>query len=434
MNRGTDNNRAVSERSRKRAKNETAEPLPPPRSGALPPPIIVHFNPPRPLEGLTEAEKAYISSRMRDRDRKQINSVMRDISSQNPEPLRIRVLRSKIPFAARGVIFRRLSNCDNDKYVDWVERVLRIPLGTYSAPTDQDHRTVICRAQTIMDDAITGHRDAKTAVLHMLCAWLRNGAGGGFSLALEGAPGTGKTTFVKDALAKCVNRPFFFISLGGASDASSLVGHSYTYEGAIPGRIAECVAEAGVMDPVIFFDELDKVSTTSKGAEIINTLIHLVDPTQNTHIRDKYFHGIDLDLSRAIMVFSYNDGARVDPVLLDSLKRVRMNAPTLEQKCEITRKHLFPRLLNRMSMQLDIPDHIISHIVKRHMHEAGMRGVEKSVNAIVSSLALAQMYGDASILGDSFKEARLTSHFIDTIVASDDDVAINTAPPLLMYT
>ena len=372
-------------------------------------------------------------SRMREQDRKEINNVIRDIITQNPEPLRLRVIRSNIAYAARGAIFRRLSQCENDKYVDWVERALRIPLGKFSTPKKKDHKSMIRRAQTIMDDAITGHRDAKTAVLHMICGWLRNGAGGGFSLALEGEPGTGKTTFVKDALAKCVDRPFFFIGLGGANDASSLVGHSYTYEGAIPGRIAECVTEAGVMDPVIFFDELDKVSTTAKGAEIIHTLIHLVDPTQNTHIRDKYFHGIDLDMSRAIMVFSYNDASRVDPVLLDRLKRVRMNAPTLEQKCEITRKHLFPRLLSRLAMHMEIPDDIILLIVKRHMHEVGMRGVEKSVNAIVSSLALAQMYGDVSILGDAFKEATLTRQFVNAVMETDDHLRGNSPPPCLMY-
>jgi len=124
----------------------------------------------------------------------------------------------------------------------------------------------------------------------------------------------------------------------------------------------------------------------------------------------------------------------VDPVLLDRLKRVRMNAPTLEQKCEITRKHLFPRLLNRLSMSLNIPDDIISHIVKRHKHEAGMRGVEKSVNTVVSSLALAQMYGDASILGDSFKDATLTPQFVDAIMETSEHACVDSAPPLLMYT
>ena len=152
---------------------------------------------------------------------------------------------------------------------------------------------------------ITGHEDAKLEVMKLLCTYARSGRSTGFSLGLEGGAGIGKTTFVKEAIAKCMNRPFYTIGLGGASDAAYLTGHSFTYEGAIPGRLTECLIEGGRMDPVIYFDELDKVSCTPKGDEIINILIHLIDAVQNDRIRDRYFNGIDLDFSRAIIVFSY---------------------------------------------------------------------------------------------------------------------------------
>ena len=335
-------------------------------------------------------------------------------------------------------IFKRLQGCDSEKCNEWVERTLSLPVQTFSKPPKiEEHQKIISKSREIMDGAITGHVDAKTAVLHMLCSWLRDGASGGFSLALEGEPGTGKTTFVKEALAPCVNRPFFFIGLGGATDASYLLGHSYTYEGAMHGRIAECLIEAGTMDPVIFFDELDKISSTAKGAEIVNTLIHLVDPTQNAHMRDKYFHGIDLDLSRAIMVFSYNDASRVDPVLLDRLRRVRIGAPTFDQKCEIVTRHLFPKLLGRMTMSdLKVSDDIVEAIVNRHKEESGMRGVEKTVSTVVSSLALAKMYGETSILGGKFRGSEKTEmslEFVSRVLDGVEAQSPRRNPMSLMY-
>ena len=99
-----------------------------------------------------------------------------------------------------------------------------------------------------------------------------------------------------------MNKPFVFISLGGATDASYLEGHSYTYEGSIYGRIMRGIIESKCMNPIIYFDELDKL-VIPKGEEIANLLVHLIDPVQNSHFRDKYFHGIDFDLSINFYIF-----------------------------------------------------------------------------------------------------------------------------------
>ena len=119
-----------------------------------------------------------------------------------------------------------------------------------------------------------------------------------------GPMGNGKTTLVKEGIAKMINRPFEFISLGGATDSCYLDGHSYTYEGSIPGKIVDIVKKAKCMNPVIYFDELDKVSETPKGEEIINLLIHLTDFSQNDHFIDKYYNNIPIDLSKALFIFS----------------------------------------------------------------------------------------------------------------------------------
>ena len=128
----------------------------------------------------------------------------------------------------------------------------------------------------------------------------------GCAIAIQGPMGTGKTTLVKEGISKILNRPFAFIALGGATDSSFLEGHGYTYEGSTWGKIVQILIDSKCMNPVIYFDELDKVSETPKGDEIINILMHITDSTQNSHFNDKYFGGIDFDLSKAIIIFSFN--------------------------------------------------------------------------------------------------------------------------------
>ena len=112
--------------------------------------------------------------------------------------------------------------------------------------------------------------------------------------------GNGKTTLVKEGIAKALHRPFAFIALGGASDSAFFDGHSYTYEGSHWGRIIQILQDSKYMNPIIYFDELDKVSKTSKGEEIINLLIHMTDQSQNKGFQDKYYAGIPIDLSKVI--------------------------------------------------------------------------------------------------------------------------------------
>ena len=110
-------------------------------------------------------------------------------------------------------------------------------------------------------------------------------------------------------------RPFAFIPIGGSSNGSTLCGHNYTYVGSTWGRIADILMEKKCMNPIIFIDELDKVSRSEHGKEIIGILTHLVDETQNEAFQDKYFTGINLDLSKALFIFSYNDPSHIDKIL-----------------------------------------------------------------------------------------------------------------------
>ena len=145
----------------------------------------------------------------------------------------------------------------------------------------------------------------------------------GYAFGFEGPPGTGKTTLAKRGISKCLidyegnTRPFAFIALGGSSNGSTLEGHNYTYVGSTYGRIVDILMETKCMNPIIYIDELDKISKTEHGKEIVGILTHLTDTTQNDTWCDKYFSGVKLDLSRVLFIFSYNDPSLIDKILLD---------------------------------------------------------------------------------------------------------------------
>ena len=151
----------------------------------------------------------------------------------------------------------------------------------------------------------------------MIGKWIKNPNSGGNVLAIQGPMGNGKTTLVKEGISKVLNRPFHFVALGGASDSAYFDGHCYTYEGSHWGRIVQILQDSKCMNPIIYFDELDKISDTAKGDEITHMLTHLTDPSQNSLFQDNYFPGVNIDLSKALFIFSYNDESKVNKILKD---------------------------------------------------------------------------------------------------------------------
>lgn len=350
-------------------------------------------------DGLTEVEERHILLEPK-RVRAHLRKMLSTQTVTQAVPRRVRLLKSALSLELKLDIFNKLGGRQDPKFVEWVDRALTLPLLATTPRPTTTARAVLERARTVMDAEITGHMNAKHEVLRLLSNWVNGGSEAGFAIGLEGEAGVGKTSFAKGALAKSIGRPFCFISLGGASDASSLLGHTYTYEGAVPGRLVECLTTTKVMDPVIFFDELDKLSGSPKGDEIVHSLIHLTDPVQNTHILDRYFHGIPLDFSRAIFVFSYNDARRVHPVLLDRLRRIKMDSPTLEEKKIICETHLLPRSLSlSKGCGVTVTNDVIDFVVMRNREEPGMRGIDKDLHVLISSFRLVKTYGDPEILG-----------------------------------
>ena len=199
-------------------------------------------------------------------------------------------------------------------------------------------------AKNTLDKAVYGLNDAKMQIMQMMGQLITNPSSIGTAIAIQGPMGTGKTTLVKEGISKILNRPFAFIALGGATDSSFLEGHSYTYEGSTWGKIVQILVDSKCMNPVIYFDELDKISDTPKGEEIAGILTHLTDTSQNTQFHDKYFAEIDFDLSKCLFIFSYNDESKINPILRDRMYRIHTKGYDKKQKTIIANDYLLPTI------------------------------------------------------------------------------------------
>ena len=240
--------------------------------------------------------------------------------------------------------------------------------------------------------------------MQMLAQWISNPVSIGNSVAIRGPMGTGKTTLIKEGVSKLLNREFAFIALGGATDSSFLEGHSYTYEGSTYGKIIDILIQCKTSNPVIYFDELDKVSDSPRGEEIIGILTHLTDTTQNDKFHDKYFSEIDFDLSKCLFIFSYNDDSKVNPILKDRMYNIETKGYNVNEKIVICKKYLIPKLDKEFDLEIDdiiISNETVKIIVERYTsYEKGVRNLKRCVETIYSKLNLYHLMGDTNKLFD----------------------------------
>ena len=341
------------------------------------------------------------------------------------EPYMLKVMNSNMDSYTKQLILNKVNQLNNMepgmgdyyKLKRWVDTAISVPWGIYKkieVPEDEiaDYLT---NGRSILNKVIYGQEESKDTMIQIISKLITNtNAGNVFSL--YGPAGVGKTTIIKNGLAKALNLPFAFISLGGATDASYLDGHSYTYEGSIPGKIVDIITKSGCMNPIIYFDELDKVSNTAKGREIMNMLIHLTDPVQSSMFQDKYLGSIDIDLSKCIFVFSFNHIEKVNRILLDRMKLIYVKGFTVEEKTVITRDYLLPDLLNDYNLHyydinkelanckkpiLELSESNIKFIIKYGLtngnhfdtSEEGVRQIKQRVEKICSLINIVKITG-----------------------------------------
>jgi len=247
---------------------------------------------------------------------------------------------------------------------------------------------------TTLNKCVHGHENAKKQIERIISQWI-NGEQKGSCFGFEGSPGVGKTTLAL-GLSECLkdennnSRPFSLIMIGGDSNGSHLVGHSYTYVGSTWGQIVQILIDKKCMNPIILIDEVDKISRTEHGKEIIGILTHLLDPTQNDSFQDKYFAGIDIDLSKALFILSYNDPEVIDKILLDRVHRIKFDSLSVEDKVEISNKHLLPDIYKNIGLEgmIYIPDETIKFIVEEYTLEPGVRKLKEKFFEIIGEINL----------------------------------------------
>lgn len=259
----------------------------------------------------------------------------------------------------------------------------------------QEVETEMNSVMDIMETSIYGHSRAKSQIMKIIGQWM-NGKLSGYCFGFEGSPGIGKTSLAKKGISKCLidenneTRPFSFIALGGSANGSTIEGHSYTYMNSTWGKIVEILIDSKCMNPIIYIDELDKVSKTEHGKEIIGILTHMIDSTQNDSFQDKYFSGIDIDLSKALFIFSYNDPEQIDRILLDRIHRIKFENLTLEDKMVIVRDYILPEINDKMGFDnvVDLNDNLIQYIIESYTLEPGVRKLKE---------ILFDMYGEINL-------------------------------------
>jgi ATP-dependent Lon protease len=356
------------------------------------------------------SEVEYFKTRLSNKEQLQIMEQMKKINEQIniDKPYRLSLLQSNIPAKYKSTamqklnILRTMESSDPEYYKmkNWVDTFMRIPFCQYKnlsvslADGLESCHNFMQNAKQTLDDCVYGLDDAKLQILQMVGQWVSNPSAMGTAIAIKGPPGTGKTSLVKEGISKILGREFAFIALGGAGDSSFLEGHSYTYEGSTWGRIVQILIDSKCMNPVIYFDELDKISDTPRGQEIVGILTHLTDTSQNTEFHDKYFSDVAFDLSKCLFIFSYNDEALVNPILKDRMYRIQTKGYDVKEKTIIAQKYLLPKIreqVNFTAEEVIIPDDTIQYIVSTPRFtrgEDGVRNLKRCLEIIHTKLNL----------------------------------------------
>lgn len=367
-------------------------------------------------------------------EQRSIIKELREINkiTQIEKPYRMTLLESKMPIVFKGAAMKKINalrHMDQGsgefyKIKNWIDAFMRIPFNVdQSLTVNIDDGVDKCHlfmenAQTTLNQAVYGLNDAKMQIMQMLGQLVTNPKSIGTAIAIHGPPGTGKTSLVKEGISKILNRPFAFIALGGATDSSFLEGHSYTYEGSTWGKIVQILIDSKCMNPVIYFDELDKISDTPRGEEIAGILTHLTDTSQNSQFHDKYFAEIDFDLSKCLFIFSYNDETKINPILKDRMYRIQTKGYDLKQKTVIGNDYLLPRIREQVKFEgtdVIIPDETIRHIIENHCNkEAGVRNLKRCLEIIHTKLNLYRLMKPGSNLFEEDMSLKVTFPFTVT--------------------
>jgi ATP-dependent Lon protease len=380
-------------------------------------------------------------------EQKKIIKEVREINkiTRIEKPYRMTLLESDIPVQFKAAAMKKINSLrymepgsgEFYKIKNWVDTFMRIPFGKHEGlPISIEDGVEKCHdfmenAQKTLDSAVYGLNDAKMQIMQLLGQLLTNPKAIGTAIAIHGPPGTGKTSLVKEGISKILNRPFAFIALGGATDSSFLEGHGYTYEGSMWGKIVQILIDSKCMNPVIYFDELDKISDTPRGEEIAGILTHLTDTSQNSQFHDKYFAEINFDLSKCLFIFSYNDESKVNPILKDRMYRIKTKGYSQKEKTNISKSYLLPKICEQVrfnNSEIIIPEATVHYIIDHHCNkEDGVRNLKRCLEIIHTKLNLYRLMKPGSNIFEQEMSLKVefpftvTKDVVDKLIKREND-------------
>ena len=355
-------------------------------------------------EGMEKRQREFLLRQQLDAIKKELGEDAGDVVGE----YRRKIDEAGMPDAVRKEVERELGRLERTSeqnpevgwirtYLDWM---LDIPWNKRT-----EDRFDITEARRILDQDHTGLEDVKDRIIEFLAVRKRRetrgldvigGRGSGAIITLVGPPGVGKTS-LGESVARALGRKFTRISLGGIHDEAEIRGHRRTYVGALPGRIARALKEAGTRNPVVMLDEIDKVGQDWRG-DPASALLEVLDPAQNHTFRDHYLE-VDLDLSEVLFIPTANVADTIPAPLLDRMEIVRLDGYTEEEKLAIARDHLLPRQLERNGLTTDevsVSDEALRRIISEHTREAGVRNLERELGRLLRKVSTRLDAGQAT--------------------------------------
>jgi ATP-dependent Lon protease len=327
--------------------------------------------------------------------RQQLKAIREELGEKSPEEaelalLRERLAKAELPEEARREVERELSRLERlpaaaaEHHVirSYLDFVLDLPWNRRS-----ESRIDLAVARQVLDEDHFDLKDVKDRILEHLAVLRLNPGARAPILCFVGPPGVGKTS-LGQSIARALGRAFERTSLGGLHDEAELRGHRRTYIGAMPGRILQALRRAGVRNPVLMLDEVDKIGQDFRG-DPAAALLEILDPAQNAAFRDNYLD-LPFDLSQVFFITTANRTDTIPAPLLDRMEVLRLAGYSEEEKLQIARRYLVPRQVREAGLppeRLNLTDEALRYVVSRYTREAGVRQLERSIGRLARKIA-----------------------------------------------
>ena len=328
--------------------------------------------------------------------RQQLRAIQDELGESDPEKVEIELLRERLekaglPESVQREAERELARLERIPAASpehsvirtWLDLVLDLPWGRKT-----EELLDLENARRILDEDHHDLEEVKERILEHLATLKLNPAAKAPILCFVGPPGVGKTS-LGQSVARSLNRKFERMSLGGLHDEAELRGHRRTYIGAMPGRVLQAIRRAGVRNPLLMLDEIDKLGRDFRG-DPASAMLEILDPEQSTSFRDNYLD-LAFDLSNVFFITTANTLETIPRPLLDRMEVLRLTGYSEQEKLAIARKYLLPRQLRQSGLREDecrIPDETLARLIRRYTREAGVRQLERSIGRLLRKVAV----------------------------------------------